>query len=197
MLQLEHDNFSNIKLHPNILDVLFQHQGEIFTKLSDLKGLHFIDHVALYLINPDSEMVIFSSTPSVEFQLLAQGLWQYDFSFNPNKMRDGEMLFWRKAYHAGYKYEITKTKETAHHFTCGFSLLKEVNSFKFIYTFATRHLQENIEQYYQQHLSEILAIGNFGYKQLYSLYQRYSGYSPPFIETSCAKNHLKLVVNNQ
>ena len=195
-INLQDANTKATCIHPNIFDILFKHKSEISRKLSDLKGLYFIDHVALSFINPEREMVIFSTTPSVEFNLLAQGLWQFDKSFNPNSYRDQEILFWDKAYSHGYHHEIKRIKETQHHFSLGFNVMRHINQFHFIYSFATRHTESDLHDYYQGLIPALLALGDYGYKQLQPIYQQYSHHRSPMIEASRVKKHLKLIVNN-
>ncbi|MFC3908831.1 hypothetical protein ACFORL_07045 [Legionella dresdenensis] len=183
-------------IHPNIIDILFKHKKEISRKLADLKGLYFIDHVSLVLINPGDEMVIFSMTPSVEFNLLVQGLWQHDLSFRPQTYVNQEILFWEKAYTAGYQNEIKRVKETEHHFSLGLSVMRKINSFHFIYNFATRHTGVDMRSYYQELVPALYALGDYGYKQLQPIYQQYCQYASPLIEEPYKKKHLKLIINN-
>lgn len=196
MHQINLQDDTSTYIHPNIIDILFKHKSEISRKLSDLKGLYFIDHVALSLINPDHEMVIFSTTPSVEFNLLAQGLWQFDRSFNPRSYTDKEILFWENAYARGHHHEIKRIKETQHHFSLGFNVMRRINQFHFIYSFATRHTESDLHHYYQGLIPALLALGDYGYKQLQSIYQQYSHHHLPMIEASRTKKHLKLIFNN-
>lgn len=187
---------TNVHLHPQTVDILFTHKGDIFRKLSDLIGLHYIDHVALYLVNPDQEMVIFSLIPSVEFNLLVQGLWPFDNAFQPQSQESENLVFWDQAYMPAYKHAIKSRKETHHHFSLGFNIARKIQGFTLIYAFATRHIDDNLRAYYAAHVSELMALGDYGYKQLLPLYQQYCSITPPMMDTPPLERRLKLVVNN-
>ena len=190
------------KMHDNILDILFNHKNEIFRKLSDLRGLYFIDHIAITLINPNNEIVVLSLTPSVEFKLIMNGLWKFDMSFNPLSSINGDMLFWNKAYANGYHNEIKRVKETQHNFSLGFNLIKKIDGFTFIYSFATRKNTKGLQKYYEGLKQELFILGDYGYKLLRNIYVQYENtYTPPFLEETKIftkqRSHLKLVVDNK
>lgn len=73
-------------LHPNILEALFKHQSEVTLKLSNVRGLFKLEHVAMTILNPHDEIIVFSSTPAVEYNLIEKKLWQFDASFKPKKL---------------------------------------------------------------------------------------------------------------
>ena len=202
MQGLDPVNAPQYKMHENILNILFKHKNEIFRKLSDLRGLYFIDHVAITLINPNNEIVVLSLTPSVEFKLIMQGLWKFDMSFNPLSYTNAEMLFWNKAYINGYHNEIKCIKETQHNFSLGFNLIKKIDSFNFIYSFATRKNTKGLQKYYEDLRQELLMLGDYAYKLLRDIYVQYENtYTPPFLDETKIftkqKSHLKLVVDNK
>lgn len=58
-----------VKLHENILDILFKHKKEISLRLSNIRDLYYTDHVSINILTPDNKILIFSITPSVEYNL--------------------------------------------------------------------------------------------------------------------------------
>lgn len=189
-------------MHPNILEILFKHKNEIFRKLSDLRGLYYIDHVSITLIDPDHEITIFSITPSVEFNLIVQGLWHFDRSFNPAHYAPGKLLFWDKAYLNGYQNDLKYIKETQHDFSLGFNLLRKVDNFNLIYSFATRKTGIDLKKYYQSMICDLYSFGDYGYRQLRDIYDQYSDkYPAPLVEVdnqiAHMRSYLKLIVNNE
>lgn len=201
MLHRQRAEKAALKLHPNTLDILFKHKSEIFRKLGDIRGLHYIDHIAITIINPNNEIVVFSITPSVEFNLVLQGIWEFDLSFNPKYYTDSNIVFWDKFYGSGYVNRIKEIKEIQHNFTLGFNLIRKIEDFNIIYTFATRHNHANLKQYYMSIVGELFALGDYGYKLLRNLYIEYSEEHPPLLIDSPnnakkIKKHLKLIINN-
>lgn len=189
------------KLHINVMDILFKHQSQISKKFSDIKGVFNIDHVAIIIVNPRNEMVLFSSAPSVEFNLIVQGLWKFDMSFNPGFHTEGKILFWEDAYQNTYKKEIKYTKETQHNFSLGFNLIRKIQGFNLIYSFATRQNKSNLYEFYENLTQELISLGDYGYKLLRDIYGYYSdNYDPPIVDSSNhpskKERHLRLITGN-
>jgi hypothetical protein len=188
------------KLHDDILDILFAHKSEIYKKLCDIKGLYFIDHIAITISNPENEIVVFSLTPSVEYNVIIKDLWKHDIAFRPDEFITGDFAWWDSKSNI-YTSEVRKIKEENHHFSVGFNLYKKVEKFKFIYSFASRKEDENIRSYYENLMSELFHLGDYGYKLIRDIYLNYCGdYIPPQITKDILvseKPYLRLVFSKE
>src|SRR3990167_4119254 len=105
------DTDSNITFHEDIIDMLFKHKEEIYNNLLDLKGVFLTDHIAIKIIDPKKKMVVFSMTPSVEYNLIVQGLWKYDKSFSLEFQKQHSFYTWEDAYSEKYFNEIKYIKQ--------------------------------------------------------------------------------------
>ena len=189
-------------LHEDILDILFNHKEEIYKKLIDLRGTFLIDHIAIKIIDPNKKILIFSITPSVEYNLLVQGLWKFDKSFSIKFQNSNYFYAWEKAYSKQYFNEIKYIKEHKHGFTLGFNTSKKIGAFNLIYSYATRSKNIDLLDYYRNHTNELLGLGDYSYKLIHNIYANYCdpSFSLPSItcrQPSRKKPILKLVVNNK
>ena len=189
-------------LHENVVDILFQNKNEISRRLSDIRGLYHIDHIAINIINPLNEVMIFSITPSVEYNLFAHELWRYDQSFSPLSFNDQALFCWDEGYDRRYFNDLKNLKEKKHHFNLGLNLVRKIEQFQIVYSFATRSQNENLLPYYQDQASRLFLLGDYGYRLIRDIYQKYCDtYIPPiigndiFTATKTAP-HLRLIVNN-
>lgn len=189
-----------VKFHDAILEILFAHKNEIFRKFSDIKGLYFLDHVAITIFNPENEIVIFSLTPSVEYNVIIKELWKSDITFKPDEYADGSFAWWDDKANE-YSEEIKRIKKENHHFSVGFNLYKKVDGFRFIYSFASRKKDEDMRLYYENIINELFLLGDYGYKLIRGIYLGYCGsHVPPQITeyTSAEeKPYLRLIVSNK
>lgn len=198
IMQPYHDTI----LHEDILDILFKHKKDIYRKLIDLKGLLLLEHIAITVINPENKLLIFSITPSVEYNLIVQGLWKYDLSFSISFHRKNSFYKWDKAYDANFFHHIKQIKELKHGFTFGCNVAKKVDNFTLIYSFATRSHNDHLSIYYHDHINDLIAIGDYGYNTIRNLYANYydsQWQSPPNIhgtQNKVKKPLFKLIVNN-
>ncbi len=179
-----------MNLHPNILEALFKHQSEITLKLSNVRGLFKLEHIAIIILNTHDEIIVFSSTPAVEFNLLEKELWQFDESFKPKNHLDGSFFWWEQAYSNAHREVIKAKKESSYGFTLGFCLARKINEEHIIYSCATRSVEKNLRQYYEDHKKELLAIGDYAYELVHDVYAKYRG------NASKKKNFLRLIVSN-
>ena len=160
-------------LHEDILDILFKHKEEIYRKLIDLRGAFLLDHIAIKIIDPNNTILIFSLTPSVEYNLIVQNLWKHDKSFSVGFQKNNSFYPWEKAYSENYFNEIKYVKEFKHGFTFGFNISKKLGAFNLIYSYATRSKNQGLLDYYRNHISELCNIGDYGYKLIHSIYLNY------------------------
>jgi len=191
---------NNIVLHKNIMEILFKHKHEIFKRFSDIKGVFHIDHIAIKIINPANEMVIFSITPSVEYNLIAQELWRHDHDFLCNNYKLNKLYMWEESYSKRYFSEIKYIKELKHGFTFGFNIFKKYENFNLIYSFATRSQNNDLRQYYKNHTHEIIELGDYSYKLIHDIYIKYCQleFAAPFIsdkKSFLKRPYLKLIIN--
>jgi hypothetical protein len=169
------------KLYSEILALLFAHRNKISMQFSDLKSLYHLSHIAVTIINPDDEIVIFSATPSVEYNIITENLWREDIAFNLHHFEHARLVWWDENTSPFYN-QIKSLKEISHHFTVGFNLYKKVNNFKFIYSFASRNPHDNIRAYYMDLRKELFALGDYSYKLMRNLYVQYCpNHIPPTI----------------
>lgn len=187
-----------VELHENIIDILFQHKNEVTRILADVCGHYDIDYVSINIVNSNNKLVIFSISPSVEFNLLADELWRHDQSFDPGLYQDGTLFSWDEGYSTEYKEKLNSLKLVKHNFTFGFNLVRKINSLQIVYSFATRSKDENLHLYYQNIQSQLFLLGDFAYKLINPLYKKLGFHNilENQIGTKSCPTPLRLIVNN-
>jgi hypothetical protein len=169
------DESNEVTLHQDILEILFRHKEHLYRSFDDVKGTFFIDHMAVKIIDPSNTMTLLSTTPSVEYNLLTQGLWKYDDSFSISYQRTHRFYSWGDAYQSEHFEQLKYLKEKKHGFTFGVNLSKKVGSFHLIYSFATRHQKSSLYEYYRQYISELFSIGDYCYKSVNPIFEQLTG----------------------
>ena len=82
------------RLHSEIVTILFENRRYIKTIFLDIHGLYEIAHVGLTIIDPSADLVVFSSTPNIEYNLIQQNLWRNDPCFSPSIQNNHELSWW-------------------------------------------------------------------------------------------------------
>lgn len=166
---------NEVLLHEYILEILFKYKDKVFNKFYDIRGTFLIDHLAINIIDPNNKLIIFSTTPSVEYNLISQELWKYDRSFSTSYQIDNRFYSWEKAYEENQFEKLKLAKQINHGFSFGFNLSKKIESFQFIYSFATRHQNSDLMEYYRRYINELFAIGNYVFKAINEIYEKQFG----------------------
>lgn len=190
-----------VTLHENILDILFKHQGEVHKKLIDVQGTFLIDHIAIKIIDPNSKIIIFSISPSVEYNLIIHNIWQHDLSFSRDFQKLNDFYEWEKAYSKEHLQQLKFLKQQKHGFTYGFNISKIMGAYTFIYSYATRSENKNLHEFYFNNIAGLSGLGDYGFTLIRNIYKQYC--CPdfelpniPYTNNQSSKPTLKLIINN-
>lgn len=163
------EHTQKVTLHPEAIEILFENRRLIKNIFSNLRGLYGITHMGMSCIDPSQELVAFSTTPNIEYNLIHQNLWAKDHCFIPDLSHKNSLLWW------DYQNEqIEKIKLKNNRFTLGMTIFRPVNDFIFIYSFATDERGEDLHQFYNDNVFALIDMGDYFYKSLRGLYSSYA-----------------------
>lgn len=158
-----------IKLDPEVIEILFENRRYIKSVFSNLKGLHGITHMGMACIDPSQGLIAFSTTPNIEHNLFNQHLWLEDHCFDLDIEDKNSLVWW------DYQNEkIEKVKLLNNRFTMGMTIYRPIGNFSFMYSFATDEKVKGLRQYYTDNLFGLIDMGDYFYKSLRELYSHYS-----------------------
>ena len=163
----------NTKLHPEILTILFENRRYIKNIFLDIHGLYEISHIGMTIITPFYEMVSFSSSPNIEYNLIQQNLWKDDSCFSPWMPNKDNFSWWDDHKITGDFEKVEKIKLKNNMFSFGMTICKQVNDFSLLYSYATRATRDDLREYYASHLLGLVDIGDYFYKSLRDIYASY------------------------
>ena len=179
-----------LNLHPEILAILFENRRLIKNAFLEVKGLYDIAYMGITIINPERQVLVFSSIPSIEYNLIHQNLWQKDPCFAPSKQTD-VFCWWNTQVDTIDLLKTQKIKLQNNQFTQGMTVTRELNNFYLLYSYATGSEKQGLRDYYQTNIFGLLDIGDYFYKTIRELYSIYDlNYTSPQI------NHLAKKISN-
>ena len=111
-------------LHPKILDILFEYRRDIKNIFLNINGHYDIAHIGITIIDPANEMIAFSSTPNIEYNLIHQHLWKRDHCFSPRPHHNNRISWWDTQIE-----EVDEIKLKNNKFTVGMTITRQVNGF--------------------------------------------------------------------
>jgi hypothetical protein len=152
---------NNLVLHPQHLEVLFAFKSKLSNVFRDVLGIHEIHHIALTRINKNNELMSFSSTPSMEFNLFSSSLWQYDQAYNPQWFKLCTQADWQSLYNPDRYDELYYLKQIRHTYPIGIALAAKIDDDYVIYSLAShKSCPHTREQFAAQH-EDFYRIGQY------------------------------------
>jgi len=170
---IQESNCDQISVHPEIENILFRHRKQISLEMSNIIGIHHIDYVSYSIITPRNQLVIFSSTPSVEHNLIHLNLLSLDNLYNPIFHTDARLCWWNEVYAPFAATAFRKAKEIDHGYTHGFGFGRHIQGLKMTYSFATRADITHAKLFYLHHHADLIKLGDYGFKRLTHITKQY------------------------
>lgn len=158
--------------HPNYIEALFSFKAETSKIFSNVLGLHKLNHIAITQINSKEEILTFSSTPAMEFNLFNSQLWQFDKSYHPDWYKKCEHASWQSLYMSNHYDELYYLKQLKHSYAMGYSLATKFEDKFFIYSFASEDFSEQ-EQLLAEQSIVLYKIGFYCATLLNPLFKRF------------------------
>lgn len=174
--------------HPHFLDMLFAHKSKVSNVFRDVLGLYEINHLAVSSINAQKQLLTFSSTPAMEFNLFSGNLWQFDQTYQAAWYQRCAQAFWQRLYHPTRYDELYYLKQLKHQYPIGLSLAAQLSDRYVIYSIASRKESEHIKESFAHEHEHLYKIGQYCSNALLPLFTEIqtdtSKSNPtPFIET--------------
>ena len=152
-----------VTLHHDLPELLFRYRKTLSHPFRDILRLLDIHHMAIDIITPQNIIVPFSSTPSMLFNLIENELWMYDGSISPTYFQRLPFYLWQQVYLPKHSDKLKQYKEREYHYRDGFTVVRKINRFYLLYSFATKN-RGILWQPYVKQMNDLLSIGDYCYK---------------------------------
>lgn len=160
--------------HPQLIEALFAFKSRVASVFRDVLGLHEIHHVAVAQINKKQEILTFSSTPAMEFNLFSSQLWRFDRSYDPLWIASCTQTAWQSLYDPTRYDELYYLKQLKHHYPIGYSLAAKSEDAFFIYSFASKRSCGHTQELFANQYDDFYKIGQYCSNMLSSLFMDYN-----------------------
>ncbi len=158
--------------HPRFLEALFVFRSKVSSVFLDVLGIHEINHIAITQVNSDRNILTFSSTPAMEFNLFNGNLWRYDKSYQLEWFSRCSQADWRSLYTTERYDELYYLKQIKHHYPIGYSLATKVANTFFIYSLASSRSCGHTRELFANQHEDFYKIGQYCTDMLRHLFQR-------------------------
>jgi len=182
-----------ITLHPMAKELLFKHYVPLKRIFSDVLGQQETDYISIGLINAANQLIILSSNPGAEQNILEKHLWEFDRNYQSQFVYQDKPLSWSSIYDVNESKQLYKYKLTDLGLICGFSVPTDFEAYRAVFSFGFKYYEPNIKQMMEQAPNPFLAMGKFCLRKILSTI-------PPPDTTAKVyqfKPKLELVINNE
>jgi hypothetical protein len=103
--------------------------------------------------------------------------------FPPEFYESHEFYWWEDASHKKYAEKIKQIREGILNLKNGFMLVRNIDNFHILYSFATKSFKQDFNISVLTNLNKFLEMGDYAYMEMRELYWNYcTHYEPPIIE---------------
>lgn len=164
--------------HPQLLEALFAFRSKVLSIFRDVLGIYEINHIAITQANENNQLLCFSSTPAMEYNLFNSKLWCYDRSYDTQWFTRCSQANWQSLYDIERYDELYYLKQIKHRYPLGYSLAAKIGNNFFIYSFASHRACNKTQEIFAHQHDDFYKIGQYCTSMLYPLFHIY-GYLPP------------------
>lgn len=179
--------------HPMAKELLFKHYVPLRRIFSDVLGQQEIDYISIGLINASNQLIILSSNPAAEQNILEKGLWQFDRTFQPEFVYQNNFLPWSSIYDVNESKPLYKYKLTDLGLSRGFAITTDFREYRAVFSFGFKSYEPDITKKMDQTPNPFLALGKYCLQEILS--------TIPLPDTTAKiykfKPKLKLIINNE
>ena len=161
----------DVVLHPQLLEFLFAFKSKVSAVFKDVLGIHEIDHLAITRINKHNELLILSSSPSMEYNLFSSSLWQYDHSYDLQWVKLGTQAYWQTLYEQTRYDELYYLKQIKNALPIGLSLAAKLNDDHVIYSLASKKSCPHTHELFATQQEDFYKIGQYCSNMLNPLFE--------------------------
>lgn len=161
----------HFRLHDSALVIPYCHKRELSHIFNDIIGIHGITHAEVTLVTPERKMLFTSSNPTLTVNLINSSLWLYDWIYSFSHCDKQSFMEWRNLYSPSHRAQLIKAKEFDYQLQYGFHLVRKINGFILIYSYATKNKLADHRSYYLENANDCLRIGDFIYRKARGIFQ--------------------------
>lgn len=148
-------------MHSKCLEMLFSYQVKVMQVFKDVLGLYEINHISLTRINKNAEILSFSSTPSLEYNLFNSNLWQFDKTYQSQWHTKNAPASWPSLYSPMYFKELYYLKQQKHRYPISISLPTQDANGCVIYSIASRKMSSHAQELFSVGQENLQKIGQY------------------------------------
>lgn len=166
--------------HPLYLEALFAFRSKVMKVFNEVLGLHELNHIAITQINNRQQILTFSSTPALEFNLFSSQLWRFDRSYAPSWFQACTQTEWQSLYLPSRYDELYYLKQIKHHYPLGYSLAATSGNSNLIYSMASKRACEPTRELFINRYDDLYKIGQYCTNRLKPLFNSYNDLQSTF-----------------
>lgn len=164
--------------HPHFLETLFAFKSDISNIFKDVLGLYELHHIALTHIDNRHQILAFSSTPSLEFNLFNSNLWRYDKTYQSSWYTLSSASPWQSLYEATHYNELYDIKQAKPQYPLGISIAVKLSESHMIYSMASQKNDLSTRELFAHQHESFYKIGQYCTNLLLPLFEQVPGINP-------------------
>lgn len=180
-----------IRLHPLAKDYLFQYYHVLRRIFSNVLGQLETDYLSIAVLDKLGQLILFSSKPSIEQNLIDKGLLKYDACFQARFFYQDKPSLWTDLYCNEYKKPLYQYKQTEPALEAGIAIPTDFGEYRVLFSFGFKSINTLMQGELLSQREKLLAIGRYCLREILNAVPL-----PQHNKISAAKPYLKLIINH-
>ncbi|MDP1603104.1 MAG: hypothetical protein Q8M03_07550 [Legionella sp.] len=151
---------NTVKPHPNLIETLFAYKSRVSAIFNDVLGIHHLNHFSIARVDKEQTILVFSSTPSIEFNLFTTSLWRFDNTFNPGWFTQCNHALSSSLYNPKRYNELYFTRQQKPELPTAYTIAVE-NDGHYIYSIASGNTFPNPDKWFTNHEDDFYKMGKY------------------------------------
>jgi hypothetical protein len=164
---------NNVTPHPRLIETLFAYKSRASTIFNAVLGIHDINHFSIARVDEEQNILVFSSTPAIEFNLFSTSLWCFDKTFSPDWFRQCTHAATQTLYRPERYEALYFAKQIKPELPTAYSIAVK-DGCHYIYTVASTRTFSNPEKWFTNHENDFYKMGKYCTNLLTPLFHQIS-----------------------
>ena len=184
-----------IKLHPLVNDYLFKYYAILRNIFADIIGQLEINSISIGVINHQKQLILLSSKPSIEQNLIEKNLLQYDNSFSANFIYQDTPNIWTNLYDINHQILLKQYKQINPNIVNGIAIPANFQNYRVIFSFGFQLKNIISANQTSANIHKLLIIGKYCLQEIMHRITLPKEYL--FYKSCQSKSPLELIINNR
>ena len=183
---------SGTTLHPQAYEILFKYYPILLNIFRDVLGHLELDYISINILTPKHELLMLSSRPAIEQNLIDKYVWQDDMTYSLKFIENNTPQTWDSLYNEKSAKILRYHKQEVFEYSLGLSIPSSFQELRVVYSFAIKSKNRRDQEKLINNTEILCRMGRFCLQRIIKAIPL-----PDLDQKVSTKPTLRLIINNK